>query len=134
MQRRKRKNLGGIPLISLPDVAFLLLIFFLTTTTFDIKTGLGLVLPPASEHAEERVRLRDENITRIWINQQGIISLDEEPVSPEELESQVRRIIAQNPEMVFSLRTHRQSRYDNMISALDRLRAAGAERISLSTN
>jgi len=51
---RKRKNLGGIPTSSMSDIAFLLLVFFLSTTKFDIKKGLGLVLPPASENAEKK--------------------------------------------------------------------------------
>ena len=52
--RRKRKDLGGIPTASMSDVAFLLLVFFLSTTKFDIKKGLGLVLPAAAEKAEKK--------------------------------------------------------------------------------
>ena len=59
MLSRKRKDLGGIPTASMSDVAFLLLVFFLSTTKFDIKKGLGLVLPPASEKADKRVKLKD---------------------------------------------------------------------------
>lgn len=60
---RKRKQLGGIPTASLSDVAFLLLIFFLTTTKFDIKKGLGLVLPPPSDPSQEvqKVRVKEED-------------------------------------------------------------------------
>ena len=49
MFRRKRKDMGGIPTASMSDVAFLLLVFFLSTTKFDIKKGLGIGIPIVGE-------------------------------------------------------------------------------------
>lgn len=136
--RRKRKNLGGIPTASMSDVAFLLLVFFLSTTKFDIKKGLGLILPPASEVAEIQKRLKKENITKVLINKEGKILLEtvdsEELIQMNQLESKIRKIISDNPDMVISLKTDRKSKYEYMVMALDRLQAAGAEKISLSTN
>lgn len=138
MLKRKRKNLGGIPTASMSDVAFLLLIFFLSTTKFDIKKGLGLVLPPPSEQADKKVKLKDENITKVWIDAEGEITIitkdTEETVSLPELEKRIYQITTENPDMVVSLKTDRKSKYKNMVRALDRLQAAGAEKISLSTN
>lgn len=135
MNFRKRKRVtSGIPTSSMADVAFLLLIFFLTTTTFDIKQGLGLVLPPPPEEDAERVRVRDENIARVLINREGQVALDEEEISYPQLEQRIRLMVSENPDLVVSLRTDRRSNYHYMVSALDRLRSAGADRISLSTN
>lgn len=131
--RKRKKRLGGIPTASMSDVAFLLLIFFLTTTQFDIKQGLGLVLPPPAEEGAERVRVDDANIARVMISRDGRVALDEEEITYVALESRIRTMVAENPELVVSLRTDRRSRYHYMIQALDRLRAAGADRISLST-
>ncbi len=69
---RKRKNLGGIPTTSTSDISFLLLVFFLSTTTFDIKKGLGLVLPPASDPTQQKAKIKDENLTKVWINKDGL--------------------------------------------------------------
>ncbi|MCF7792635.1 MAG: biopolymer transporter ExbD [Candidatus Cloacimonetes bacterium] len=138
MLRRKRKDMGGIPTASMSDVAFLLLVFFLSTTKFDIKKGLGINLPAASQKADKKVRLKEENITKVWIDADGVITLktkdSEETVSMNQLESKVRKIVFNNPDMVVSLKTDRKSKYQNMVKALDRLQAAGAEKISLSTN
>lgn len=135
---RKRKNLGGIPTASMSDVAFLLLVFFLSTTKFDIKKGLGLVLPPASEQADKRVRLKDENITKVLIDKDGRILLrtfeSEELIQITQLEGKIKQLITGNPDMVISLQTDRRAKYQYMVLALDRLQAAGAEKISLSTN
>ena len=132
--RRKKRPAGGIPTSSMSDIAFLLLVFFLTTTKFDIKKGLGLVLPPASEESTQKVRIKEDNITRILINREGRIALDEVEVSLVELEKKIYNLVRENPDIVVSLKTDRRSRYFHMIDVLDRLRSAGAEKISLSTN
>ena len=133
--RRKRKSLGGIPTASMSDIAFLLLVFFLSTTKFDIKKGLGLVLP---EMGESKGRIKKENLTRVEINDEGKIllrSVDlEEEVALSELEGKIYEIVRENPDMVVSLRTHSMSKYKFMVQALDKIQAAGAEKISLSTN
>ncbi len=131
---RKRKSLGGIPTASMSDVAFLLLVFFLSTTKFDIKKGLGLVLPPASTIADKKVKLKDENITKVWINRDGLVAVNQEEIPLNQLETTIRNIVKNNPDMVISLKTDRKSKYHHMVSVLDKLQAAGAEKISLSTN
>ena len=131
---RKRKSLGGIPTASMSDVAFLLLVFFLSTTKFDIKKGLGLVLPPASTIADKKVKLKDENITKVWINRDGLVAVNQEEVPLNQLETTIKNIVKNNPDMVISLKTDRKSKYYHMVSVLDKLQAAGAEKISLSTN
>ena len=138
MFRRKRKDLGGIPTSSMSDVAFLLLIFFLSTTKFDIKKGLGIVLPAASDNATKKVKLKNENLTKIWIDKDGIVTLksgeNEQVVPMNDLQKMVNQIIKDNPDMVISLKTDRKSKYQYMVKVLDKLQAAGAEKISLSTN
>ena len=131
---RKKRVEDGIPTASMADVAFLLLIFFLSTTRFDMKNGLGIILPGPTNQDTERRRIRDENLTRILINREGQIAMNNEIVTLQELESSVRTTVIENPEMVYMLRIDRQSSYVNMVNVLDRLRVAGAERINLSTN
>ena len=131
---RKRKRLSDIPTTSTSDISFLLLVFFLSTTTFDIKKGLGLVLPPASEPGQQKARIKDENLTKVWINEEGLVAVNEEEVALEDLEKMIRSKVKGNPDMVVSLKTDRKSNYEYMVRVLDLLRAAGAEKISLSTN
>jgi len=136
--RRKRKDLGGIPTASMSDVAFLLLVFFLSTTKFDIKKGLGIVLPAVSDGTQKKVKLKDENLTKIWIDKDGQITLisggNEQIVPMNKLEKTIHLIVKDNPDMVISLKTDRKSKYQYMVEALDKLQASGAEKISLSTN
>ena len=131
--------MGGIPTASMSDIAFLLLVFFLSTTKFDIKKGLGLVLPPTAELPDvQKVKLKDENITKVLINKEGKILLktfdSEESIQMNQLEEKIKAIVSGNPDMVISLKTDRKAKYQYIVMALDRLQSAGAEKISLSTN
>ncbi len=139
---RKKRDMGGIPTASMSDISFTILVFFLATTTFDIKKGLGIVLPPASDSAipEKRVKLNDKNITKIGIDEDGSVTLKVGEGEPVEdfavalLEDEIRSIVTKNPDMVISIKTNRKSKYSSMIAVLDQVQASGAEKISLSTN
>jgi len=135
MFRPKKKKISAeVPSSAMADCAFLMLFFFLSTTKFDQKYGLGIVLPGPPADDVERVKIKDENLTRILINTEGQITLDGQETTLSALESYVRVTVQNNPEMVYMLRTDRQSKYVNMVEVLDRLRLAGATRINLSTN
>jgi len=131
---KRRKIQSGVPSASLADIAFVMLFFFLSTTKFDQKYGLGIVLPGPTTEETQRVRIQDENLTRILVSREGIVAVNNETLTLSELEARVRFLVRENPQMVFILRTDRQSRYVHMVDVLDRLRLAGAQRINLSTN
>ncbi|HOE91223.1 MAG TPA: biopolymer transporter ExbD [Candidatus Cloacimonadota bacterium] len=134
LRPRKKRDMGGIPTASMSDVAFLLLIFFLSTTKFDMKYGLGLVLPAPSTEETVKVRLKQDNLTKVMIDKDGRIAINEDIVPFDQVRDIIRKLVKDNPDMVISLKTDRQSNYNNMIIVLDQLRLAGAEKINLSTN
>ncbi len=136
MKLQKRlKATSEVPTCSTGDIAFLLLIFFLSTTKFDMKKGLGLVLPPPSQGENtKQVKLNDANLTKLLVNAQGQIMLNNTLTPLEEVEGQVRTLVTKNPKMVFMLKVDRQANYDSMVAVLDQLRKANATKINLSTN
>ena len=133
IKEKKPRQRPRIPTASMADVAFLLLIFFLVTTKFDIKQGLGLILPPHAETGGKKVKIKKENLTKIKVNIRGEIAVDERRVSASELKTVVQDKIRENPKMVFVLEADRRCKYYMMVKALDQLLAAGAQTISLST-
>jgi len=133
LKSKKPRLIPKIPTSSMADVAFLLLVFFLVTTKFDVKEGLGLVLPPHTESGGQKVKIKQENLTKIKVNRRGDIAVNDEIVTPVELERIVNEKITENPKMVFVLEADRRAKYEMMVRALDRLLAAGAQTVSLST-
>lgn len=130
---KKVRQKARIPTSSMADVAFLLLIFFLVTTKFDVKQGLGLVLPPHAEAGGKKVKIKKKNLTKIKVNKRGEIAVEERLVSPKELKTVVQNKIRENPKMVFVLEADRRCKYYMMVKALDQLLGAGAQTVSLST-
>ena len=57
LAKKKQRREAEIPTSSMADIAFLLLIFFLVTTTIDVDTGIGMTLPP---ELDEEIEPLDE--------------------------------------------------------------------------
>ena len=111
------------------DVAFLIIIFFITSTVFSKDRGLKLVLP---EKSTDIAKIKSENIMTIKINAVGEVMVDKEIVSDlKSVRDQVEDGLDRNEELVISIKTHPDARYDRMIKVLDQVRLAGATRISL---
>ncbi|PCE63190.1 ExbD/TolR family protein [Sediminicola luteus] len=72
---------GGAPEVnagSMADIAFLLLIFFLVTTTIETDAGLDRMLPPDEPPTDEPVILKQKNIFTVNINQNGQLLVEDE--------------------------------------------------------
>ena len=62
---------------SMADIAFLLLIFFLVTTTIETDTGLNRKLPPIEENDED-VIIKEKNIFTVLINNRDQLLVEDE--------------------------------------------------------
>ena len=115
------------------DIAFLLLIFFLVTTTFPKDKGLAIVLP---EEGGE-VAVSSQNILHIIIQPNGLVEIKRgesqqvQTTPPNGVEAIWRQDVSENPNLIAAVKTHPQAPYKFMVDVLDALHAAGAERISL---
>lgn len=126
----KRKKISTeIPMASLPDIVFLLLIFFLVTTTIDAEKGLDLVLPPAQS---EELKMAKENIANLLINAAGNVAIDGEIVEIRDITRIIKDRLQSNPLLVVSVKTDKQTRYDVYLDVIDKLKKAEAKRISLA--
>ena len=130
---KKSKVSDEIPSSSMADIAFLLLIFFLVTTTFPKDKGLAIVLPEQGEEQE----VSQKNILHILINPTGAVTIrrgesqQEQTVRPGDVEAIWRQDVAQNENLIAAVKTHPDAPYRFMIDVLDALQSAGSERISL---
>ena len=132
MTNKKRRFKGGeIPTSSMADIAFLLLIFFLVTTTIDTDKGLGIVLPPAGD---VEIEIRKENILNCLINSRGKVLLDEEPTPAEQISKIVGRRLRENDKLIVSAKAHPKTAYMDYIRVIDQLKMADAKRISIANS
>ncbi|MFP4469766.1 MAG: ExbD/TolR family protein [Bacteroidales bacterium] len=64
---------------SMADIAFLLLIFFLVTTTMDVDTGISRKLPPPLTGEEEPPDIRERNIFTVLVNSRDRLLVEGKP-------------------------------------------------------
>ncbi len=64
---------------SMADIAFLLLIFFLVTTTMDVDTGITRKLPPPVEDQDDDIVVKDRNVLKVLINSHDRLLIDGKP-------------------------------------------------------
>ncbi|MDG1571057.1 biopolymer transporter ExbD [Robiginitalea sp. M366] len=69
---------------SMADIAFLLLIFFLVTTTIETDAGLDRMLPP-DETQQPIVDIRQKNLFQVALNREGQLLVEEQPMDLAEL-------------------------------------------------
>lgn len=118
--RLKEKDIK-IPMGALPDIVFLLLIFFLVTTTIDPEKGIGLTLP-VNEAIKEPVP--PDQLVNILINASGQILVDKKIVPLQNLKTVIKEKLYTKPNLIASVMTDRNTSYDIYIKVLDKLKQA----------
>lgn len=137
--KKKKRDAAEIPSASLADIAFLLLIFFLVTTTIDVDTGIGLVLPPKPDENIKPPPVKERNLLKILVNAQGLVLVNDSPSGVAEVKQKVVDFVdninrtqdenlSEDPnKAVVSLKTDRATPYSLYIAMLDEVRGAYIE-------
>jgi len=128
MIKKERRDLQEINSSSMADIAFLLLVFFLVTTTISMDKGISLVLPSEGNEIE----VNKINIVNILVNETGKVLLDDRPTKLKDIKEIAKKRITQNNKVIFSVQTHPRTKYQVYIQVLDQLKAAKAQKISIA--
>jgi len=128
MKLSKEKVQATIPTASMADIAFLLLIFFMVTTTFRAETGLQVIIPQVE--AAEKMPAR--NLTHIWIAKNGLVSIDDALVSTERISEIMARKRQINPDIIVSVKCDKATSYKLVEDVLNEFVDASVLRIHLA--
>ncbi len=93
-----KRETGEINAGSMADIAFLLLIFFLVTTTMDVDTGIARQLPPIPEEkAKTEAEINKRNLFIVLINAQDRLLVNGKPMEISELKEKAKEFIKSDP-------------------------------------
>ncbi|SJM90175.1 Biopolymer transport protein [Crenothrix polyspora] len=135
--RRKPKEKLDITLISMIDVVFVLLLFFVVSTRFNQQTGISIQLPEA---AGEQTQAQPKMVT-LLISAEGHYLLENEDGTPEELPDQKKETLLQelrkraemSSQEPFIIKADDKTAHQYVITALDFAGQAGFTHITFAT-
>ena len=118
-----------INVTSLIDVLFILLIFFMVTSTFLEQPGIKLELPKAQSAQVEQV----ENLI-IYVDQQRQVFLNDKPVAIDRLEKLLKETIAENDQPTLVLRADKSVPHGLVVTIMDLAKKTGVKRLVIGTD
>ncbi len=132
--RHRAKEEPTIDLTSLIDVVFLLLIFFMVSTTFEQQSALKIDLPEASavassEDQAERLELVIDSNGRMFLNDQQLVD-----GRPQTLIAAFRQKAGEDRSMQLILRADRETPHHYVVTAMDVAAQLGFQNLSIATD
>tara|TARA_Y100001970_G_scaffold28497_2_gene34908 strand:- start:1858 stop:2271 length:414 start_codon:yes stop_codon:yes gene_type:complete len=126
---RKTKSSNEISTSSLPDIIFMLLIFFMVTTVMREFEGLDVVLPRAKniEKLESK-----RHTSYIWSTKDGLVSVDDKLVNMNDLGEVMYVKITRDPKLTVSLKADENSIMETLTDIHTQLKKAQALKLSYS--
>ena len=134
MAKRKTRQAPEVNAGSMADIAFLLLIFFLVTTTIDVDKGVLVKLPPWSEDEPEIEKMKTRNVYSVLVNAQNQLLVRGEPQSVKTLRDNAKEFIknpTRRPDMaedprkaIISIKNDRGTSYKTYLEVYNELKAA----------
>lgn len=111
------------------DLVFLLLIFFMVTTSFVKETGVDVSRPTAST-----ATVSESGNILIAVTSKGEIFFDRKKTDIRSIRSHVTRSLAENPGAQVIIVADKESHTGKIIRVMDECKLSGAERISIAAS
>lgn len=129
---RRSRGDAAIPSASMSDIAFLLLLFFMVTTTITGEKGLKLDVPKAE--ATQRIKLRS-NVLSVWIDKNNQISIQDKLVKTyDEFAVRVANKLKEKENLVVLLRVDKDARYALVSDLIEKMKEVNALKLTFATN
>lgn len=126
---RRESEEAQIDLTPMLDVVFIMLIFFIVTTSFVKETGIDINRPSAST-AEKKSK---GNIL-IAIKSNGEIWIDQRHIDVRAVRANIQRMKAKFPQSAVIIQSDTESKTGVLVKVMDQIRLAGVQNISIAAS
>jgi len=126
---RKTHTSNEISTSSMPDIIFMLLIFFMVTTVMREYEGLDIIMPRAKmiEKLESK-----RHTSYVWATKDGLVSVDDRIINVNNLSGLMYNKIAKDPKITVSLKSDEKTTMKLITDIHTQLRTANALKLSYS--
>jgi biopolymer transport protein ExbD len=121
MKLKQNRPDDEIPTSSMADIAFLLIVYFMVTTTFAATRGLDFSLPKDDDQPPV---VEKEDSVLIEILPNGDLLVDQKPMEAEDIIDYLKPKLQNNPKKPVIIKPQPESPYGNMVSVFDTMRQA----------
>ena len=126
--KEKKKKSLGINITSLIDVMFILLIFFMVSSSFIEQPGMKLELPTIKSQEVARI----ENLV-MYVSKEGDILIGDKPVPMDSLNVEVERLVPEIKEKTLILKADKATEHGLIIQIMDVAKRSGLKKIVICT-
>lgn len=128
--RRKKRDDLRVELTPMIDVVFLLLIFFMISTTFIETPGLSIKLPEASTTVADK----EPEEVKVYLSKDGDIYLQDEKVTLAALKSHLKTYGNRSKTMTFLLLADKDARHGQVVQLMDSAQNSGFGKLAIATD
>lgn len=121
---KEKEGMRGILLTPLIDVTFILIIFFMLTTSFMRVESMELILPSAGGKAAEK-----QEVVRLYLYQNGDFQLGKRKLESDELDGTLKAMFEKDSATKMMLLTEQGVTMQQMVNAMDRIYTSGGQSI-----
>ncbi len=122
------KSLAVFSYSSLTDIVFLLLIFFLLSSSFVIQSGIKVQLPKSAAAEQETQRQ-----IVITVTEKGLIFLNDRQVTAESLGAQLAPLIGEDRDKIVIIKADQTVSLQSAVQVMDIAKGVGALRLLIAT-
>lgn len=128
-KHRQEEEEASIDMTPMLDIVFIMLIFFIVTTSFVKEAGIEVNKPQAQQKTKEK----SANIF-IAINENGDVWMDKRQVDVERVQANIERLLAEQPTDVIIIQADDKAEHGKVVKVMDQIKAVnkGALRISIA--
>ncbi|GAA0364983.1 biopolymer transporter ExbD [Bowmanella denitrificans] len=126
-KHRAEEEEATIDMTPMLDIVFIMLIFFIVTTSFVKEAGIEVNKPKA----EQATKQKSANIF-IAINENGEVWMDKRMVDVERVAANIERLLAEQPTDVVIVQADVEAKHGVVVEVMDQIKAAGIDRISVA--
>ncbi len=128
-RRRTQRESPRVDLTPMVDVVFLLLIFFMISTTFVETPGLTINLPQSSSHQVDK----EPQEVRVYLKADGTIYLEQSQVNEAELRRQLESFGPRARTTTFLLMADKDALHGRVVRLMDSAKSAGFVKLAIAT-
>lgn len=128
----KSEASNEIPMSSIADIAFLLIIFFMVTTTFPEERPMRMPWPEAE--ATEKLDEQRKNILHVFVTREGNVFINDQRIPNDQISNLIAPMYQENRQLLISLRADRNTPYGTIYNIQEELQEAGALRLTFYTD